>query len=158
MRNKNRCRKTVKTLKHTSSPFKRTSSGSIHTYSVRLILRKLSEYAAVLMIELLKFTVFDAAPHSCCHLVIEPQIVQHTEPHTEPFVSLQQVTYICAGVTFACGTTAVLRYRPGIKFVFFGEQPHFAAPSENISVLCIAQRQHTVKKIHPAPAESSAKG
>ena len=62
----------------------------------------------------------------------------------------QQVTYICAGVTFACGTTAALRYRPGIKFVFFGEQPHFAAPSENISVLCIAQRQHTVKKIHPA--------
>lgn len=92
---------------------------------------------------------FDAAPHSCCHLVIEPQIVQHTEPHTKPFVSLQQVTYICAGVTFACGTTAALRYRPGIKFVFFGEQPHFAAPSENIAVLCIAQRQHAVKKSTP---------
>lgn len=102
------------------------------------------------MIELLKFPVFNAASHVCCHFVIEPQIVQHAEPHTEPFVSLQQVTYICAGVTFACGTTAALRYRPGIKFVFFGEQPHFAAPSENISVLCIAQRQHTVKKIHPA--------
>lgn len=108
---------------HMSAAQTNHKCGSIRTYSVRLILRKLSEYAAVFMIELLKFTVFDAAPHVCCHLVVEPQIVQHTEAHTEPFVSLQQVAYICAGVTFAGGTTAALRYRPGIKFVFFGEQP-----------------------------------
>lgn len=38
----------------------------------------------------------------------------------------------------------------GNQVCIFGEQPHFAAPSENIAVLCIAQRQHAVKKIHPA--------
>ncbi len=93
---------------------------------------------------------FRCCSHVCCQLVVEPQIVQHTEPHTEPFVSLKQVTYIYArGNFFACGTTAALRYRPGIKFVFFGEQPHFAAPSEK-HLPCCALRSGSTQKIHPA--------
>ena len=80
------------------------------------------------MIELLVSTLIERIADFLHQLIIEIEVMQNGEPHTEHFLSLKQMTNIGSRIVPAGGTSALLGDRSGIICVFLVKNIDLATP------------------------------
>ena len=104
----------------------------------------------ILLVETLEVVAVQSVADLLHQIVVEIQIVQNRQAHTEGFLCLDQVADIAAAVEPAGGASAILVDGAGVSRVFLVEQVHLAVPCEQIAVAGVTGRHHTVEEIHAA--------